>query len=141
MDDRLEALYSGEQRVGRIITVFTGLSVFISCLGLFGLASFMVVRKTKEIGIRKVLGASMSGIVLLLTREYSKWVIAANLIAWPLSYFILNRWLQQFPYRTNIKFWIFLGTGLVTLGIAVLTVSYQSIRAALSNPADSLRNE
>ncbi len=141
MDDRLDALYSGEQRVGRIINVFTALSVFISCLGLFGLASFMVVRKTKEIGIRKVLGASMSGIVLLLTKEYSKWVIAANMIAWPLSYFILNQWLQQFPYRTNIKFWIFLGTGLVTLGIAVLTVSYQSIRAALSNPADSLRNE
>jgi putative ABC transport system permease protein len=141
MDDRLEALYRGEQRVGRIINVFTALSVFISCLGLFGLASFMVVRKTKEIGIRKVLGASISGIVLLLTKEYSKWVIAANLIAWPLSYFILNQWLQQFPYRTNIKFWIFLGTGLVTFGVAVLTVSYQSIRAALSNPADSLRHE
>ncbi|MBD3413645.1 MAG: FtsX-like permease family protein [Candidatus Aminicenantes bacterium] len=141
MDDRLDELYRGEQRVGRIINVFTALSVFISCLGLFGLASFMVVRKTKEIGIRKVLGASISGIVLLLTKEYSKWVIAANVIAWPLSYFILKQWLQQFPYRTDIKFLIFLGTGLVTLGIAVLTVSYQSIRAALSNPAESLRNE
>ena len=84
---------------------------------------------------------SDSGVVVLLTKEFSKWVIVANLIAWPLSYFALNRWLQEFPYRTDIKLWIFLGTGLVTFLIAILTVSYQSLRAALSNPADSIRYE
>jgi ABC-type antimicrobial peptide transport system permease subunit len=141
LDERLDFLYRGEQRVGRIINVFTILSVVISCLGLFGLASFMALRRTKEIGIRKVLGASISGVVVLLTKEFSKWVIVANLIAWPLSYFALSRWLQEFPYRTDIELWIFLGTGLMTFVIAILTVSYQSLRAALSNPADSLRYE
>jgi putative ABC transport system permease protein len=141
LDESLDTLYRGEQRVGRIINVFTILSIFISCLGLFGLASFMSLRRTKEIGIRKVLGASISGVVLLLTKEFSKWVIIANLIAWPLSYFALNRWLQEFPYRTDIKIWIFIGSGLLTFMIAILTVSYQSLRTALSNPADSLRYE
>jgi putative ABC transport system permease protein len=141
LDESLDTLYRGEQQVGRIINVFTTLSVFISCLGLFGLASFMALRRTKEIGIRKVLGASISGVVVLLTKEFSKWVIVANLIAWPLSYFALNQWLQEFPYRTDIKLWIFIGTGLLTFVIAILTVSFQSLRAALSNPADSLRYE
>jgi len=141
LDERLDTLYRGEQRVGRIINVFTILSVLISCLGLFGLASFMALRRTKEIGIRKVLGASLSGVVVLLTKEFSKWVIIANLIAWPVSYFALNRWLQEFPYRTDIKLWIFVGAGMLTFMIAILTVSYQSLKAALSNPADSLRYE
>jgi putative ABC transport system permease protein len=141
LDESLDTLYRGEQRVGRIISVFTILSVFISCLGLFGLASFMALRRTKEIGIRKVLGASISGVVVLLTKEFSKWVIAANLIAWPISYFALSRWLQEFPYRTDIKIWIIFGTGLMTFLIALLTVSYQSLRTALANPADSLRYE
>jgi len=141
LDESLDTLYRGEKRVGWIINVFTLLSVFISCLGLFGLASFMALRRTKEIGIRKVLGASISGVVLLLTKEFSKWVIAANLIAWPISYFALSRWLQEFPYRTDIKIWIFFGTGLMTFLIAFLTVSYQSLRTALANPADSLRYE
>jgi putative ABC transport system permease protein len=141
LDESLDFLYRGEQRVGRIINVFTILSIVVSCLGLFGLASFMALRRTKEIGIRKVLGASISGVVLLLTKEFSKWVIIANLIAWPLSYFALSQWLQEFPYRTNIDLWLFFGTGLMTFVIAILTVSYQSLRAALSNPADSLRYE
>ncbi len=141
LDESLDTLYRGEKQVGRIINVFTLLSIFISCLGLFGLASFMALRRTKEIGIRKILGASISGVVVLLNKEFSKWVIIANLIAWPLSYFALNRWLQEFPYRTDIKLWIFLGTGLATFMIAILTVGYQSLRAALSNPADSLRYE
>ena len=141
LNDRLDALYSSEQRVGGIITLFTILAVFISCLGLFGLASFMALRRTKEIGIRKVLGAKISSVVVLLVKEFSKWVIVANLLAWPLSYFVLDRWLQEFPYRTDIKLWLFLGTGLVTFLIAILTVGYQSIRAAISNPVESLRYE
>jgi putative ABC transport system permease protein len=127
--------------VGQIITVFTILSVFISCLGLFGLASFMALRRTKEMGIRKVLGARISSVVVLLIKDFSKWIIMANLMAWPLSYFILNRWLQEFPYRIDIKLWLFLGTGLVTFLIAIMTVGYQSLRVALANPVDSLRYE
>jgi putative ABC transport system permease protein len=141
LDESLDTLYRGEQRVGRIINVFTIFSIFVSCLGLFGLASFMALRRTKEIGIRKVLGASLSGVVVLLTKEFSKWVVVANLIAWPVSYFVLSKWLQEFPYRTDFKLWIFLGTGLMTFLVAILTVSYQSLRVALSNPADSLRYE
>jgi putative ABC transport system permease protein len=141
LDERLDALYRSEERVGRIINIFTVLSIFVSCLGLFGLASFMALRRTKEIGIRKVLGATVSGIVVLLTKEFSRWVLLANLIAWPLSYLAMNRWLEEFPYQADIKLWIFLGTGLATFMVAILTVSYQSIRAALSNPADSLRYE
>jgi putative ABC transport system permease protein len=127
--------------VGGIITLFTILAVFISCLGLFGLASFMALRRTKEIGIRKVLGAKISSVVGLLIKEFSKWIIVANFIAWPLSYLALDRWLQAFPYRTDIKLWLFLGTGLVTFLVAILTVSYQSIRAAIANPVESLRYE
>jgi len=141
LDERLDALYRSEQRVGRIINIFTVLSIFVSCLGLFGLASFMALRRTKEIGIRKVLGATVSGIVVLLTKDFTRWVLVANLIAWPLSYLAMNRWLEEFPYRADIKLWLFLFAGLMTLTVALLTVSYQSIRVALSNPADSLRYE
>lgn len=141
LNERLDAMYRSEQRVGVIITLFTILAVFISCLGLFGLASFMALRRTKEIGIRKVLGAKISSVVVLLIKEFSKWVIVANMIAWPLSYFVLDRWLQAFPYRTDIKLWLFLGTGLATFLVAILTVSYQSIRAAIANPVESLRYE
>jgi putative ABC transport system permease protein len=141
LDERLNALYRSEERVGRIVNVFTVLSIFVSCLGLFGLASFMALRRTKEIGIRKVLGATVSGIVVLLTKEFSRWVLVANLIAWPLSYLAMNRWLEEFPYRADIRLWLFLLAGLITLMVALLTVSYQSIRAALSNPVDSLRYE
>jgi putative ABC transport system permease protein len=141
LNERLDALYLSEQRVGGIITIFTFLAIFISCLGLFGLASFMALRRTKEIGIRKVLGAKISSVVILLIKEFSKWVIVANLIAWPLSYFVLDRWLQEFPYRTDIKLWLFLGTGLATLLVAILTVGFQSVRAAIANPVESLRYE
>jgi putative ABC transport system permease protein len=141
LDERLDALYRSEERVGRIVNIFTVLSIFVSCLGLFGLASFMALRRTKEIGIRKVLGATVSGIVVLLTKEFSRWVLVANLIAWPLSYLAMNRWLEEFPYRADIRLWLFLFAGLITLMVALLTVSYQSVRAALSNPADSLRYE
>ena len=116
-------------------------AILIACLGLFGLTSFTVEQKTKEVGIRKVLGASISGICLLLSREFIKWILLANIIAWPIAYYAMSRWLQGFAYRTNMEAWIFaLSAGLALL-IALLTVSFQSIKAAVADPIDSLRYE
>lgn len=115
--------------------------LFIACLGLFGLSSFTAEQRTKEIGVRKVLGASIPNILLLLTREFSKLVLIASLIAWPLAYFIMNNWLQNFVSRTSIKLETLVISAVLALGIALLTVSYQSIRAAAANPVDSLRYE
>jgi putative ABC transport system permease protein len=141
LDEALDGLYRSEQRIGTILKYFSILAIFISCLGLFGLASFMAEQRTKEIGIRKVLGATVSNIILLLSKEFSKWVLWANVIAWPVAYYAMNRWLQSYAYHINITFWSFLlATGLALI-IALLTVCYQATRAALANPADSLRYE
>ena len=141
LDDRIDSLYRSEQSVGTVFNYFTILVVFIACLGLFGLASFTSEKRTKEIGIRKVLGAPVSSILLLLSREFAKWVLFANIIAWPTAYFIMTKWLENFAYRTNIGIQtFFLAAGLV-LGIALITVSYQCIKTALSNPMDSLKYE
>ncbi len=141
LDEEYDKLYRAEQRMGTLFKYFTGLAVLISCLGLFGLASFMAEKRTKEIGIRKALGASVSGIVILLNREFAKWVVIANIIAWPIAYLVMKSWLQNFAYRTDLHLWIFLVSGALALIIAVLTVSYQSVRAATANPVDSLRYE
>ena len=141
MDDRINGLYQNDNRAGKIVTLFSCLAIFVSCLGLFGLAAFITEQRTKEIGMRKVLGARLSQVVWLLTGQFVKWVIIANLIAWPLGYWVMNRWLQGFAFRTNISAAIFLASGLAALGIAVLTVSFQVIKAALSNPAQSLKYE
>jgi len=140
-DDDFDSLYRSERRIGTIVKYFSVLAVFISCLGLFGLATFMAERRIKEIGIRRVLGASFMEIVVLLSKEFTKWVLVSNVIAWPVAYFIMNKWLQNFAYRTGIGAGIFLASAALTLGIALLTVSYQSIKAAAANPADSLRYE
>jgi putative ABC transport system permease protein len=140
-DQEFGKLYEAEQRTGKILAVFSGLAIFIACLGLLGLASFITEQRTKEIGIRKVMGASITNVVLLLSREFTKWVLLANLIAWPVAYFVMNNWLQSFAYRVGIEMWIFAGAATLALGIALITVSYQTIRAALSNPIDSLRYE
>jgi putative ABC transport system permease protein len=116
-------------------------AVLIACLGLFGLASFTTLRRAKEIGIRKVLGASVQGITLLLSKEFMGLVLLANLMAWPIVYFSLNAWLRKFAYRTNMGIWIFAAAGFLSLAIALLAVSYQSIKAALTNPGDSLKYE
>ena len=116
-------------------------AAFIACLGLFGLASFMAERRTKEIGIRKVLGAKVAGIVLLLSKEFALWVVIANIISWPLAYFISNKWLQGFAYRINLGWEIFIFSTVLALVIAVLTVSYQAVKAAVANPVESLRYE
>ena len=141
LDDRLEGLYRGEQRIGKIVLYFTILAIFISSLGLFGLASFMAEKRTKEIGIRKVLGASVSGILMLLYKEFSKWILIANLIAWPAAYFLMDNWLKNFAFRTNLGFSVFMLSAGIALFISLLTVSYQSIKAANSNPVNSLKYE
>ncbi len=141
LDEALDRLYRSEQRIGTLFRYFAILAVLISCLGLLGLASFMAEQRTKEIGIRKVLGATMSNIVLLLSREFTKGVIIANIIAWPIAYFALHKWLQSYAYKTNIALWSFISSGMLALLIALLTVSYQSVKAALANPADALRYE
>lgn len=141
LDQTIDQLYASEQRMGKIFLYFALLAIFISCLGLFVLVSFMAEQRTKEIGIRKVLGASVSGITRLLSREFIKWIIISNVFAWPVAYYAMYKWLQNFAYRTSLNLWIFLMSGALAFIIAVLTVSYQSIRAAVANPADSLRYE
>ncbi len=141
MDENIQNWYMTEQRIGKIFRYFTVLTILIACLGLFGLASFMAERRTKEIGIRKVLGAKVSGIVLLLTKEFAKWVVVANVIAWPAAYFVSKRWLQGFAYRIDLGWEIFVISAVVAFVIAVGTVSYQAIKAATSNPVKALRYE
>ena len=141
LDESFDRQYRSEKQMGRIGAAFTFLGLITACLGLFGLASFMTEQRTKEIGIRKVLGASVKGIVYNLTKDFSKWVLVGNLIAWPLGYFMMNRWLQSFAYQTKIEIWIFFVSAFAALLIAVLTVSYQSIKAAIANPVDSLHYE
>ena len=141
LDDKVNSLYLNDNRAGRIVTLFSCLAIFVSCLGLFGLAAFVAEQRTREIGVRKVLGAPMSNILWLLTGQFIKWVIVANLIAWPVGYWIMNRWLQGFAFRTSLSPWIFLISGLATLSIAALTVSSQVIRAALADPVESLKYE
>lgn len=141
LDDRLNALYRNEARMMEMFGYFSMLAIFIACLGLFGLASFTTEQRTKEIGVRKVLGATVSKIIILLSREFAKWVLVANIIAWPIAYFAMDKWLDNFAYRVNIGWMAFLLTGVLTSMIALLTVSYQSVKAALANPADSLRYE
>ena len=134
-------MYKEERKLGQNFGYFTCIAIFIACLGLFGLASFTSEQYTKEIGIRKVLGASVSGILMLLSREFTKWIFLANLIACLIAYYIMNKWLQNFAYRVNLNIWIFILSALAALAIALLTVSYQTIKAATVNPVDSIRYE
>jgi putative ABC transport system permease protein len=141
IDENFDQLYRSEERLGRIFSYFAFLSVLIGCLGLFGLASYSAERRTKEIGIRKVLGASASGITLLLSREFTKWVLLANVIAWPAAYLIMSRWLQSFAYRCGIGIGTFLLAGGIAWVIAFLTISYQAIKASIADPVKALKYE
>lgn len=141
LDDRFDAMYQTEQRLSQIFTTFAVLAIFVTCLGLFGLAAFTAQRRTKEIGVRKVLGASVSSIVGLLTKDVLKLVCVAFIVAAPLAYFVMSRWLEDFVYRIDIGPSIFILAGLLALTIVVATVSYQSIKAALADPVKSLRSE
>lgn len=134
-------MYRKEDKLGQIFKCFCFLAVFVACLGLFELASFTAEQRTKEIGVRKVLGASVAGIVLLLSREFTKWVLLANIFAWPLAYFALSRWLQNFAYRAAIGLWVFFLSAGLAFVIALMTVSCQAVKAALANPIDALRYE
>ena len=139
LDESLDLLYRTDKRIGILFNIFTALAIFISCLGLLGLSSFLIERRTKEIGIRKILGADLRKILLLLSRDFLKLVVVANIIAVPIAYYAMNRWLQNFAYRTDISVGIFMLSTAMALGLALLTISFHSIRAALANPADSLR--
>ena len=141
MDESFGQMYEAEQRIGSIALIFSILAIFVSCLGLFGLASFVTEQRTKEIGIRKVLGATIPGIITLLSKDFLKLVIIALLIAVPFSWWAMNNWLQDFAYRTDFRWTIFAVAGLMAVVIAFLTISFQSLKAALANPVNSIKNE
>ncbi|MFC2166609.1 ABC transporter permease [Acidobacteriota bacterium] len=141
LDDDFDSLYRQEKQRGKVFLVFSVLAIFIACLGLFGLASFTAEQRTKEIGIRKVLGASVGSIVQLLSNDFLKLVLLGNLVAWPVAYYVMHNWLGNFAYRVPINLGLFFIAGLLALFIALTTVSFQAVKAALTNPADSIRTE
>jgi putative ABC transport system permease protein len=141
MDSIYNELYENEIRTGRVFTLFTVFALFVACLGLFGLSSFTVVQRTKEIGIRKVLGAAPAGIFLSLSGDFSKWIGIANLLAWPLAYVLMKNWLRSFAYRIDLQWWMFGAAGILALLVSLLAVSGQTIKAARANPAESLKYE
>ena len=141
LSEQYRQLYESEQKQGKLFTVFSGLAIFIACLGLFGLASFNTLQRVKEIGIRKALGASLPSILTLLSKEMVILVLLANIMAWPLAWYFMNEWLGGFAYRTNLNIGIFILSTLAALFIALATVSSQTIKAAMTNPANTLRYE
>jgi len=141
MDEQLENIYKEDKRTFNLMAYFASLAILIACIGLFGLASFMLRSRTKEIGIHKIFGSGLWQVMVKLSRDFASWVLVACIIAWPLSYFMMRRWLENFAYRINISIWIFLLSGIIALILALATVSWISWRAARKNPADSLRYE
>ena len=141
LTENLDEYYKEEAMIGTIFRYFTILTIFIAALGLLGLSAFMAQRRTREVGIRKVMGSSVNGIIYLFIREFSKWVIISNLVAWPLAWFGMDKWLQNFQYRIDMTIWIFALAFGLSLAIALITVTWQSVRAAITNPADTLRYE
>jgi putative ABC transport system permease protein len=141
LDESFARMYKTEQRIGKIAGIFGLLSILISCLGLFGLAAFTTEQRTKEIGIRKVLGASVTSVVGLLSRDFLKLILVALLIASPVAYYFMKLWLSDFAYSINISWWIFAAAGSIAVVVAFVTVGYQSLKAALANPVKSLRSE
>jgi putative ABC transport system permease protein len=141
LDDNLQKLYGADQRTSEIAGAFSILAIFIACLGLFGLMAYTVEQRTKEISIRKILGATVTGVTFMLSKQFITLVLFSNLIAWPVAYYVTNNWLKDFAYRTNISPWIFLASGAMALVIALLTVCSHAIKAATANPVESLRYE
>jgi putative ABC transport system permease protein len=141
LDDSFNRLYQSEQREGTLFVYFTAIAIMISCLGLFGLAAFSANTRFREIGVRKVLGASVTGIMTLLAKDFIKLVLLAILIAIPIAWYAMDKWLQGFAYRTQIGYSVFVFSGLIALLISLATISWQSVRAALANPVKSLKSE
>jgi putative ABC transport system permease protein len=141
VNELVDQQYQTEYKLQQLFTCFSALIIFLACLGLFGLVSFSTEQRVKEIGIRKVLGANVSDIVALVSREYIWLVTIAVLVASPIAWYAMSKWLQDFAYRINIQWWVFVVTGIAALLIALITVSFQSIKAALANPVKSLRSE
>jgi putative ABC transport system permease protein len=141
LDESFGAQYEADLYFGRLFTFFSCLAICIACLGLFGLSTFMAQQRVKEIGVRKVLGSSISGIVLLLSKDFVKLILIAMVIAVPLCVWVMNQWLQGFAYRITIGPVVFVEAGIVSLSIALITMAWQSVKAAMSNPILSLRNE
>ena len=141
LDDNFEKMYKSEDKLKALLWIFTGIAIFVGCLGLFGLAAYAAERRKKEIGIRKVLGASIQGVVVLLSKDFIKLVLISLLIASPIAWYFMNNWLQDFAYRVQINWWVFLVAGLAAIVIALITVSFQAIKAALANPVKNLRTE
>lgn len=141
LDEQMESLYGTELRLSKMVSYFTGFALIVACIGLLGLASFMAERRTKEIGVRKVLGASVPEIVSMISKEFAWLVLLANLVAWPIAWLAMNQWLQNFAYRIDVSWWVFVAAGGSALVVALLSVSIQAVRAALANPVDALRYE
>jgi ABC-type antimicrobial peptide transport system permease subunit len=141
LDDKIESFYKQENQLSNLYKIFAVIAIFLSCLGLYGLASFMAVQRIKEVGIRKVLGASVSGVVYLFSKEFIILITIAFIIASPLAWYFMNQWLQDYVYRINISWWIFIVGGMSAIIIALITVSFQAIKAALANPVKSLKTE
>ena len=141
LDESFDNMYRQERRVGKIAISFAVLAILIACLGLFGLATYMAEQRTKEIGVRKVLGASVQNITTMLSKEFVVLVLIAALIAFPIAWWGMHNWLQDFAYRVSIGWWVFVLAAAIAFLIALVTVSFQAIRAAVANPVDSLRDE
>jgi len=141
LDESFEQMHRADARLGVVLRYFGAMAVMVACMGLFGLAVFTAEQKTKEIGIRKILGAPIFSIYFMLAKSFVRWVLLANIIAWPMAFFIMRHWLHNFAYRTSLDVSIFMVSGLVSLALALLTVSWQSMRAALTQPVDSLKYE
>jgi putative ABC transport system permease protein len=141
LNEAFDEMYRSEIRVGKIAFIFSLLAILIACLGLFGLATYMAEQRTKEIGVRKVLGATVSNIVTMLSKDFLKLVLIAAVLSFPVAWWFMHKWLQDFAFRVNIAWWIFLLAGLISLFIALLTISFQAIKAAVTNPVKSLRTE
>ena len=141
MDADFNKIYDAEQRTGKLFITFAIFAIFIGCLGLFGLVTYAAEQRTKEIGVRKVLGASVGGIVIMLSTDFAKLVLIASIIAFPVAWWAMNQWLQSFAYRITIGWWVFIIAGVMAMAIALITVSLQAIKAAIANPVKSLRTE
>jgi putative ABC transport system permease protein len=141
LDEKLATAYEQEQKSATVVKIASGLSIFISCMGLFGLATLTVTRRTKEIGIRKVLGANASQLVKLLSKDFLLLVVIAAIIAFPVAWWAMQTWLADFEYRTNISWWVFILAAICSIAVAFVTISAQAIKAALANPVKSLRTE